>query len=118
MPDSWTPPDFAKEVWQVPDFAKPVEQQPEEGILSKIGKYINPIISPKMTNPQGEDISGQVQGPGFMKVPGMESAGEWIKNKGINTGNYYAGAAGSLLGDIVSGLSTGFDPRTAGLGHG
>ncbi len=75
----------------------------------------NPIVHRLISGP--EDPEHKIQGPGLMKIPGLEKAGDWIRNKGMDTGNWYGGAAGSILGDLVSGASTGFDPRTAFPGH-
>jgi len=59
-----------------------------------------------------------IVGPGFMKIPGVEAAGNYIKNKMINTGNYYAGVAGSVIGDLVSGAASALDPRAVATGKG
>lgn len=56
-----------------------------------------------------------IQGPGLMTIPGLDKLGETIKNKGINTGNYWAGFGGSLAKDLIDMVSSGFDHRAAGI---
>lgn len=76
---------------------------------------------------QGNDIFGNpykqikegdkqdIQGPGLMTIPGLDKLGETIKNKGINTGNYWSGFGGSIAHDLIDIVSSGFDPRAAGI---
>lgn len=52
-----------------------------------------PILHP--TNPQ---ILGGTPGA---QIPGSEGLADWVKNKLQNTGNWYAGAAGSILSDLI-----------------
>jgi hypothetical protein len=69
-----------------------------------------------LSGPSKEELEGrELSGTELMKIPGMEKLGNKIKETGIKSGNWYAGALGSIVGDIVSGVSTGFDPRTAGI---
>ena len=56
-----------------------------------------------------------IQGPELMKIPGLATGAEKLKNAGINTGNYWGGVAGSVGSDILGLLEGGFDPRTAGV---
>lgn len=75
-----------------------------------LSKRLMNVLEGPDTSIEGDKIVGQ----GFMKVPGMEKLGENIRNKGINTGNWYLGALGSMIGGTISDLATSFDPRTAG----
>lgn len=56
----------------------------------------------------------ELAGPEMMKIPGTDKLRDVIRNKVTGTGNYWAGAAGSVLSDLVDMAGTGFDPRTAG----
>src|ERR1035437_7608510 len=57
-------------------------------------------------------VTGGVAGPGLAKIP--EEYTNKIRDYGMRSGNYWGGFAGSVAADIVSGLSTGFDPRVSG----
>lgn len=56
-----------------------------------------------------------IQGPGLMTIPELDKLGETIKNKGINSGDYWKGFGGSLAKDLIDLASSGFDPRAAGI---
>lgn len=56
-----------------------------------------------------------IQGHGLMTIPGLDKLGETIKNKGINSGDYWKGFAGSISKDLIDMVSSGFDPRASGI---
>ncbi len=62
--------------------------------------------TPEMRATSGQDL---------MKIPGTESIAEGIRNKGMNTGNWYGGFFGDIGAQIADMLGSGFDPRTAGV---
>lgn len=96
------------------DNEKPVSKLLKGGLfdpnLSLKDKLLLPFKEPT-TDSEGFKISG----PGLMKIPGLESLGSTIQEKASNTGNYLVGAAGGLTKYLTDILSTGFDPRTAGI---
>lgn len=82
----------------------------EHPMLGNVGRWLT-TGDPRPTNWNGD----QVLGPGLSKFPGVETASKAIENKLINTGNYWGGALGGALGYLGDMLSTGVDPRTAGV---
>lgn len=56
-----------------------------------------------------------IKGPGLMTIPGLSNLGERIKNKGINSGDYWKGFGGSIANDLLDLISSGFDPRNAAI---
>lgn len=68
-----------------------------------------------VSGPPEEDPNHPIQGPGLMKIPGLETAAEKIKNAGINSGNWWGGFGGDVASQLLGLLEGGFDPRTAGI---
>jgi hypothetical protein len=119
--EEWIPPDYFKasseEVVKKPSVFKRADRiDPKTDIIHRgldaASKFLDehPKIREIGRNllEVPHDKNYPLVGQELAKIPQAEKIGEYIKNKGINTGNYWGGFAGSVLGDLVNAP---LDPR-------
>jgi Histidine kinase-, DNA gyrase B-, and HSP90-like ATPase len=82
--------------------------------IKEAGKRLLTGTSPEFEAQMKAQGVTDVKGPGLMEVPGATSLSNKIRNAATKSGNYWVGAAGSVIGDILEGAASGFDPRVAG----
>jgi hypothetical protein len=126
MPQSWMP-QSAEPVWK-PSSAEAITTTTptpkKKSIFTSAKDWYDSLPDPIhrfFTGPTDKDIedykkqglSGEIQGPGLMKIPGLSSATDKLANYITGSEGNTRLALGALTKGIGDSLESGFDPRTA-----
>ncbi len=70
----------------------------------------------EIANPDNPSEVRKIKGPDLMEIPGVGKLADIIKEKGIQSGDYWKGFGGSVASDILKMGASGVDPRAAIVG--